>query len=274
MADYSKWDHIVDSSDEEKERRERKAQEAKSIEAEEKEKEIELQVEIDRWLKRQVAQVQKDQEAKASRPPELTGSAFSPRIVNDEERKVLAMLMVTAHFEVGNTNILKHHDIFELTRKHRWIEEDPGTLELLCIITRNVTQKGASLPHSGPGIPPMHDRMVSILNLLAAPTKAGCNPGYGKVFELFALIGDPKTKKAWDVREKYNKKEYAAEAMFDSLLDKDELSDLLPKRNYIRRLCLVLTASIFFIAWFIYMIFTGQHSTDNPSLEKLKQGDL
>lgn len=58
-------------------------------------------------------------------------------------------------------------------------------------------------------------RKVSAINTLAAPSRAGCSAGYGKLFELFAVISDPKDPAAWSARETYVKKEYAAEAAWD-----------------------------------------------------------
>ncbi|CAE7253111.1 unnamed protein product [Symbiodinium microadriaticum] len=42
------------------------------------------------------------------------------------------MLMVLSHFEEGGTNLTRHPQLLDLVRHNRWLEEDPGAMELLC----------------------------------------------------------------------------------------------------------------------------------------------
>merc|ERR1719331_1521524 len=84
--------------------------------------------------------------------PELSGSkaAATPiRVVTKAEREVLAMLIAMSHFEEGDTNLDRHAQMLDLVRHHRWMEEDPGTLELLCRVHNNVMKDSNGEPAQG-----------------------------------------------------------------------------------------------------------------------------
>mmetsp|Transcript_105811 Transcript_105811/g.329896 ORF Transcript_105811/g.329896 Transcript_105811/m.329896 type:complete len:292 (-) Transcript_105811:44-919(-) len=217
MADYSKWDKL-DVSDDEEEEREKERKQRLAAKADEMEKYVELRDEVDRWMKRHLTRMRRELGADPS-CPELNASGIQPRFPSDEERRTLSMFVAVAHHEKLKDNLARHHDIMNIARQNRWIEEDPGTLELLCRLHRALNkvatdgQKSTSMEDQA-----MEDKLISAINLLAAPPLAGCPEGYGKIFELFALIGDPKDERAWDIKAKYMQKEYAGDALFNSIM--------------------------------------------------------
>merc|ERR1712187_315025 len=96
------------------------------------------------------------------------------RQVTKEELKVLAMLIAVSDFEEGETNLTRHPQLLDLVRHHRWLEEDPGTLELLCRVhnahmRRSGEQKG--IPESSQDWR-MRNRVLCGINTLAAPKRA------------------------------------------------------------------------------------------------------
>merc|ERR1719352_1686336 len=141
MNDYSKWDKLEDS--EEEERSKEKA--SSSAYNEDQEEARKLQEDVDLWLRRSIAKLGRDRED-FKRPPELR-EHVQHRQVTKEERKVLAMLCVLSHFEEGTTNLDRHPQMLEMCRHHRWLEEDPGALELLCKIHNNSMKKSGSDSH-------------------------------------------------------------------------------------------------------------------------------
>mmetsp|Transcript_57453 Transcript_57453/g.162179 ORF Transcript_57453/g.162179 Transcript_57453/m.162179 type:complete len:292 (-) Transcript_57453:28-903(-) len=212
MADYSKWDKIVDSDDE-LDKKQADPQVA-PVDVEEREREVQTQEEVDRWLKRQIAKVVRKHEPPPGAPPELDDPVPIKQLT-PEERRTLARFLVIAHHEKYDINIGKHHDIINVARQNRWLEEDPLTLQLLCHIHRSLLDNAGNKGMLSSEDKTMEDMLVSTINTLAAPSRAGCNEGYGKIFELFALIGAPQTSSAWDVRAKYMEKQYAADAILE-----------------------------------------------------------
>jgi len=216
MADYSKWDKIADSSDEEDSKRKAQQREKRAAREEELEKHGQERDKIDRWLKGHLTRMRRELGADPTVPELVKG--VKPRWLSDEERKTMAMFIAVVHHDKYDINIARHHDIINIARQNRWLEEDPGTLELLCRVQRGFlkgtgNEKSISMEDQS-----MEDMLISAINTLSAPVLAGCAGGYGGIYELFALIGDPKSEHAWDVRAKFMKKEYAADALFNSLL--------------------------------------------------------
>lgn len=227
MADYRKFEGIGNGSDSESEDAEqvRESRERQAALDDQRALHAGRKDQVDKWLKAKIRQIFPPQDG--SGPPELDPwEDIPPRRVTDEERSALAMFLSVAHFEAHSNNLANHRDIMSIARQHRWLEEDPGTVELLCQVQRCLRSSGNSGAESVSGLDArMEDMVLSGLNTLAAPSRAGCSEGYGKIYELFAIIGDPKTSDAWNVREKYMKKEYAAEALFESLMPKTQTAD-------------------------------------------------
>eukprot|EP00429_Kryptoperidinium_foliaceum_P051944 CAMPEP_0176087142 /NCGR_PEP_ID=MMETSP0120_2-20121206/43624_1 /TAXON_ID=160619 /ORGANISM="Kryptoperidinium foliaceum, Strain CCMP 1326" /LENGTH=236 /DNA_ID=CAMNT_0017420981 /DNA_START=84 /DNA_END=791 /DNA_ORIENTATION=+ len=221
MADYAKFDKIVDSDDEQQAPEDEEDRGIQTATEEERIAQLKQQAEIDRWLKAKLKVIFPPVDQGG--PPELDPwDEIAPRKLTDDERQALAMFMVINHFEQFDINIGRHHDILNLARQNRWLEEDPGTIELLCQLQRSITKTGDTLERSDEQAEAM---LVTAINTLAAPPRAGCSAGYGKIFEFFALVSDPKDSAGWDARAKYVKKEYAAEALFDSLMPKSSLAE-------------------------------------------------
>jgi len=221
MADYSKFDRIQDSDDED-EAAQRKAEEKERRRQEKAENERSLHSErrgeIDRWLKPRVARLLRSDQPEDG-PPELDSpDSLLLRHITDEERNTLAMFVAVTHCGRHETNIERHHDIMDLARQHRWLEEDPGTLALLCQVHRDALKEAGESGALSAVSQEMCDMLISAINTLAAPSKTGCKVGYGQIYAFFAMICEPSTKEAWDAREKYTKKEFAAEALLDSLM--------------------------------------------------------
>eukprot|EP00930_Biecheleria_cincta_P095277 TRINITY_DN87255_c0_g1_i1.p1 TRINITY_DN87255_c0_g1~~TRINITY_DN87255_c0_g1_i1.p1 ORF type:complete len:288 (+),score=73.60 TRINITY_DN87255_c0_g1_i1:48-911(+) len=223
MNDYSKWDKLVDSDDEVEEVP-RKADENREqfdelLRAE--------QAGAEQWLRRNIALLKKtEEEPKYSRhdahaAPELLKNSQVPyRNVSRDEIRVLAMLLVITNFEEGETNLIRHPQILDLVRHHRWLEGDPGTLELLCRI-HNLNMKQTDDKHRPPAGSPeaeldfKHRSMcLCAINTLAGPEKAKRSGG---LLELINLICTPATPEAHELRLKWQKKEFGKDALFDSL---------------------------------------------------------
>lgn len=215
MNDYSKWDKLQDS-DEEQEINERNAASVQNQDAEWFLREQDL---VDQWLRKKISMLPKGK-GESERPPELTDQTPTFRKVTKEERKVLAMLIVLSHFEEGTTNLDRHPQMLDLVRHHRWLEEDPGTLELLCQVHNQNMKKSDSSGGSGTTVKESDDdiRMramcLSGINTLAAPRKTGCTGG---LLELVTMICTPANDRARDLRKKWQKKDFAKDAIFDNL---------------------------------------------------------
>lgn len=219
--DYSKWDQIADS-DEENESRQRLRQ---SLAQETFDGQRQLQVAIDNWLRRQISRLPHDGDPTTKKlqqsMPEI-GSRSEPtpvRQVSKREREVLAMLISISHFEEGDTNLDRHPMILDLVRHNRWLEEDPGTLELLCRIHNNVMREGGEHGRKtggedDPELLRMRNMLMCGINTIAAPKRTKCPGG---LLELFTLICTPETDGSRELRKKWQMKDFAKDALFDSL---------------------------------------------------------
>mmetsp|Transcript_101389 Transcript_101389/g.295388 ORF Transcript_101389/g.295388 Transcript_101389/m.295388 type:complete len:286 (-) Transcript_101389:120-977(-) len=257
MNDYSKWDKLQDSDEEQ----EPKPSPELEDEAERCRVEQEL---VERWLRKEVVQLNKAQEPQ--RPPEL--KELAPyRKITKEELKVLAMLLVLSHFDEGKTNLDRHPQMLELARHHRWLEEDPGTLELLCRVHSQSMRKGSGGGSSGTGGPhggatlqdtPEDQRMRQIcfsgINTLAAPRKAKCAGG---LLELVTMICTPASEHARELRKQWQKKEFAKDAIFASLFpDLQKYSEESQSDSGMKEVWVVL-AVLLLIAIVIMLAFLG-----------------
>jgi len=226
MNDYSKWDKIVDS-DEEREKEDLAQKLVNEAREDTTEKVRDEQLMVEQWLRRNLSVLLKSEDdAKYGKrdpyaAPELIQKSQLPfRKPNKEDMKVLAMLMVLSHFEEGQTNLVRHGQILDLCRHHRWLEEDPGALEFLCRL-HNLNMKQSD----DKGRPPPGSQETKIdgrcrsmclcaINTLAGPAKAKCAGG---VLELFNLICTPSDPNGHELRLKWQKKEFGKDALFDSL---------------------------------------------------------
>lgn len=216
---YNKWDSIVDS-DEEDESRRRFVQ---SVEVEKLECRRELQDEVERWLQKQIRRLPRDGERSNSYASSVSKVPPTPvRVLEKEEYKVMAMFIALNHFEEGQTNLDRHPQILDIVRHHRWLEEDPGSLELLCRIHNHAMRDGengdrgrdmSSTEESQQNFR-MRSMTLSAINTIAAPNRAKC---VGGLLDLFTKICTPETEAARELRKKWQKKEFGKDALFDSL---------------------------------------------------------
>mmetsp|Transcript_133679 Transcript_133679/g.250113 ORF Transcript_133679/g.250113 Transcript_133679/m.250113 type:complete len:333 (-) Transcript_133679:40-1038(-) len=217
--DYSKWDN-VDDSEEEEETRQRQVESSRQ---EQSEFLRELQEAIDRWLRKQISRLPRDGHnplGAAGRygEPDLHKTPPPPmRNVTKAERETLAMLVALSDFEEGETNLDRHPMLLDLVRHNRWLEEDPGALELLCRVhhqvMRDTGEKNVEIV-ADPADTRMRSAVMCGINTLSAPTRAKCPGG---LIELFTKICTPETEAAREMRKKWQTKEYAKDALFDSL---------------------------------------------------------
>jgi len=222
MNDYSKWENLKDSDDEDEASK-------PSWQSNEMDHDamLQQQEEIDSWLRRSIQDLHREEqrgnrsESAFRAPPELS-EVIPFRKVTKEERKVLAMLVLVCHFEEGSTNLDRHPQMLDLFRHHRWLEQDPGALELLCRL-HNASMKRASddssnAHHSRVRESPQDARfrnmLMSAINTMAAPSRAGCPGG---LLELVNMICTPSTEHARELRLKWQKKDFAKDALFESL---------------------------------------------------------
>jgi len=210
MVNYEKWDKIAESSDEDEE--EAVARTKESIHSEEIARRIELKEGIERWLRRQVQRLPRDGEDGAPRSAEKR-PPVPIRKLTDEERRTVAMFMAMTFFEEGETNLERHADLINMVRQHRWLEEDPGTLELMCRVHHNAMRQSDKATE-GSEDRTMREMLMCAINTIAAPKRCGCAGG---LYELCTLICTPSDDKGKECRKKYQKKEYAKDALFDSL---------------------------------------------------------
>jgi len=223
MNDYRKWDKIADSDEEE----EKAQQVCRSYQDEAAEDRRKLQSEIDSFLRRQISKLPRDGDPNTNRlresMPELAakGQPTPVRVVTKSEREVMSMLIAMSYFEEGSTNLERHAMILELVRHHRWLQDDPGSMELLCRIHNNV-MKDNSEGGSGrqarefedPEQRRMRDMVLCGINTLAAPQRAKCAGG---LIELFTQICTPENDTQREMRKKWQQKGYGQDAVFDSL---------------------------------------------------------
>lgn len=225
MNDYSKWEQLEDSEDEKIEKAEQEQEKARAEYQEECRAE---QAEVEKWLRRyQTLLVKAEAEPSQARPrdpyapPELIKNSQQPfRKASRDDLRVLSMLMVLSHFEEGGTNLTRHPQLLDLVRHNRWLEEDPGAMELLCRV-HNYHMKQAEDKGRAPTAPEQEkleqrfrSMCLSAINTLAAASKAGCPGG---LLEVVNLICTPTTKSAKELRVKWQQKEFGKDALFDSL---------------------------------------------------------
>ncbi|CAK0871192.1 unnamed protein product [Prorocentrum cordatum] len=243
MADYSKWDKLVDSGDE--------AEPGQLSRQEQCEMHLVRQEEMQQWLRRQIARLDEPGAKRApgrhpaasssfdddvyggsSGPPELDKFEAAPvRKLTKEERKIVAMFCVVSHFDDGQTNLERHPQMLDLVRHNRWLEEDPGTLELLCRIQASSLKRSGKKqdgPQEDPQEARMRDMLVSGMNTLAGAKKCKLPGG---LLEMITAICTPTTDKAREMRVKWQKKEYAKEALLESMFpelrdSRDALDDV------------------------------------------------
>lgn len=203
-TNYSKWDKIVDSDEEEEEKREAQ-QFRKPVNEEVMEKDRQLQETVGNWLRGQLRTL----------PPELYASGM--RQLSDGDVRALARFMVVSHFDDNSTNLTRHRDIIDLARRDVWLEE-VGTLELLSVIHQRSSQLWE--PHDRN----MRKMLYSAVNTLAAP-KLAPSIGKGNILDLFAVIAAPKSEEEWGLRERYQRKDFAGKVLDVQKPSQPEMSD-------------------------------------------------
>lgn len=204
--DYSKWDALADSDDEESGDTRPASQ---SLHDESQERRRAMQRDVDAWLKRQIYKLQKEGDG----PPRARGlpPLTSWRRVTPDERSIIAMLVATSHFGDGETNLERHPEMLDLIRHNRWLETDPGSLELLCRVHHQVMRnEKTERPEDGR----MREMLLGGINTLAAPSRCSCPGG---LLELITQICTPTDEDSREHRRKWQLKEFAKDALFDSL---------------------------------------------------------
>lgn len=212
MVNYDKWDKIDVESSEDSEEDQAVARTKESMHNDEIAKRIEMKEGIERWLRRQIQRLPRDGEEGAPRSVEKR-PPLPVRNLTEEERRVVAMFMAMTFFEEGETNLERHADLINMVRQHRWLEEDPGTLELMCRVHHNAMRQADKQTEASEDRT-MREMLMCAINCIAAPKRVGCAKG---LYELCTLICTPTTDKGRECRKKYQKKEYAKDALFDSL---------------------------------------------------------
>jgi len=229
MVDYAKWDKLDADSEEEPEIRKPLAA---SFDEEDHERSRGLQEEVNQWLKREIMTLRKGPEG--SSVPELKRQEPLPyRKVTKQEREVLAMLIAVSHFEEGQTNLTRHPELLELVRHHRWLEEDPGTLELLCRIHNDVMRRSGErhAPKESPHDVRMRNMLLSGINTLASPKRAECSGG---LLELITRICTPENEAARDLR-KCGRRRSLQKMRFSTRCS--PICGIMPKRIQVMRAC-------------------------------------
>lgn len=223
--DYKKWDNIEDSDEE----REGRSQIVPEHDTHDVELRKGMQERIDDWLRRQLYTLnreeakEKDEAPLRYRNPEAYAmreerKAMKPiRKLTKEERKTLSMLIAISDFREGETNLIRHPQMLDLVRHNRWLEEDPGTLELLCRVhNRNLRapKEGQAIPKETPLDVEMRAKVMCGINTIAAPKGTKCPGG---LLEMITLICTPETDAAREWRRKWQAKDFAKDAILESL---------------------------------------------------------
>lgn len=205
MTDYSKWDKLEDSDDENQQRDSQNRSKTATKTAVVTEEDRELQDSVDRWLRQQILNL----------PSDLFDSGLAKPSAAD--RRTLARFLVVNHFEDNSTNIVRHRDIVDIMRHAIWLE-DVSALQFLCCLHRLASQLWDPHDYS------VRMMLYSAINTLAAP-KLGIEPP-GHILDLFAVISDPETPQQWALRERYQKKEFAKTAIKEAGKPKGEDAEL------------------------------------------------
>lgn len=213
---------------------------------------------------------------------EADAAQLPVREVTESERQVLARFLAVSHFPDGSHNLHRHVEILELGRHHRWLEEDPGCLRLLCRLHISVLKSGSPSeedrrmgreekrhrsPQEREEDQQFQECLLCAVNMLAAPKQAKL---VGGMLELVQVICTPATPQAKELRRKYEMKEFAKDALFESLFPsmakdgKDDEDD----RGWweLALFCILIIIVIAALAVGIYLLRDGH-------LEKSPKGD-
>lgn len=277
--DYSKWDKVIDSDEEEEKKIRGSSTMRESLQREERENRRSLQEQIDEWLKRQMHLLRKEENDPSNRSTAGMRHHASPhhmsdtpkvtipyRKVTNEEREVLAMLIAISEFDEGETNLTRHPELLDLVRHHRWLEEDPGALELMCRI-HNAVMRRAGTPGFAESAEDgrMRDRLLCGINSIAAPKRAKCPGG---LLDLLTKICTPETEHAKELRKKWQTKEFAKDALFDSLFpdlrsysDEDKADDSMWEIWLLLSLIVIIIIGVVAFIYFAGPLSAGTRST-------------
>eukprot|EP00971_Amphidinium_carterae_P041016 805511-Amphidinium_carterae.1 len=97
------------------------------------------QEQMSRWLKDMIAGVQRD-ETGGKRDYQSPSNKRPFRKVTREERDALAMFMVICYTgSDADTNLSRHAEMTRIILDHKWMQDDPATLELLCRVHLRVS---------------------------------------------------------------------------------------------------------------------------------------
>eukprot|EP00747_Dinoflagellata_sp_TGD_P180932 gnl/TRDRNA2_/TRDRNA2_34199_c0_seq1.p1 gnl/TRDRNA2_/TRDRNA2_34199_c0~~gnl/TRDRNA2_/TRDRNA2_34199_c0_seq1.p1 ORF type:complete len:358 (-),score=77.16 gnl/TRDRNA2_/TRDRNA2_34199_c0_seq1:72-1145(-) len=203
---YGKWDGVGDGDSSEEE--ERKERERVAFEEDEKTAHRQIKDEIDSWLQRQIARLPQQDPAR-----EMEMAPLTPwRRVTRDERQQLAMFMAICQMEQGETNLDRHPQMLEIVRHNRWMEEDPGALEVLCRVHHQVMKDSSNTPESEDAR--MRELLVSAINTLGAAKRCKFEGG---LLQLVTAICTPQCDRDRELRKLYQKKQFAKDTLFDSL---------------------------------------------------------
>lgn len=222
MPDYSKWAKLEDSEEENEVRQREEA----SLKQAKFDTHRDLQGEIDGWLRRALHRLPKDdtpEQLKATMPEfsQAHTHAVRPfRKITEKERQALSFFIAVNWFEEGETNLDRHAQILDVIRHDRWLEEDPGTVELLCRLHNHAMKDSEtknpahSQSHLDGDTHKMRLMVLTAINTLAAPKRAKCSKG---LLEMFNLVCTPEDEAGREMRLKWQKKEFGKDALFESL---------------------------------------------------------
>mmetsp|Transcript_62388 Transcript_62388/g.115808 ORF Transcript_62388/g.115808 Transcript_62388/m.115808 type:complete len:304 (+) Transcript_62388:49-960(+) len=231
---YDKFAKLEDSDDETVERKEYQVRTVDDLSSRQQQ-----QASIDTWLKRRMVklkvaaaslQEQEDDWIYGSHPrwieKQMTVKSSGESILFDhrplrdlstEERGALAMLMAMGHFEEGSTNLHLHFELRNHVGMHPWLEE-PSIIDLLCRIhasvLHEVREAGINAMEASPENE-MRKKLVSALNVLAAPGLAKCSGGLREFMPRICTNDPSGEAKAW--KEKYHRQDFGKEAIVQSL---------------------------------------------------------
>lgn len=211
--DYSKWDKL-DVSDDEKD--EYMSTSAMKERQEDMSNRVDFKGRIDRWIvkrmhrlaekKRNEFGVQGYVDTEHDISPTDT---ITPRKVTKEERQTLAFLLAITEFKEGETNLDRHVAILDHFRQHRWLEEDPGTLEFLCQLHGKILDEDKADDD-----PVIRRALLCAINTIAAPVRAKYANG---IREFISAICTPSNDKERELRKKWQTLDFGRDALFESM---------------------------------------------------------